>query len=344
MDAPVDVLVCTKCGAPLTLGEGDTTTCKHCGTDTVVPERHRRLRELRGKDAALRAQGEAMFDRLDSPPSMAMGVLAMTLDLNMLPFLIVYGIPVGLASVLWALDATTKLAHYRHVPEASIPFAVTMLFVGLVLLVLLFIPRALGVYGNRRASGRMMLVQALAAKLPTTPGGPSMCRVCGAPLEIQENASVCACIYCGAENAVRIRTTLLVRTHQVVAALGNSVADALRIDDAERKETRAKLRSELARYVIRITVLCGLFGLTGRSKEDEDSFGMHHASTATYVSAAAMIALVGSVIFFIYRSVSAKRDDDGPQRRAANPAPEWVRFVGPVIFLVLIWVVFTHHR
>ncbi len=100
MDGPVEVLVCTQCGAPLTLGEGATTTCKRCGTETVVPERHRRLRELGSKDAALRAQGEAMFDRLDRPPSMVVGVLAMTFDLNLLAFLLVYGIPVGLASVL----------------------------------------------------------------------------------------------------------------------------------------------------------------------------------------------------------------------------------------------------
>jgi DNA-directed RNA polymerase subunit RPC12/RpoP len=343
MDAPVEVLVCPKCGAPLTLGDRETTTCKRCGTETVVPERHRRLRELRGKDAALQAQGEAMFDRLDSPPSLVTGVVAMTLDLNMLAFLFFYGIPVGLASILWSLDATTWLAHYRHVPEAQIPFAVTMVFAGLVLLVLLFVPRALGVYANRRASGRLMLVQGLAAKLPAQPGGPSTCRVCGAPLEIPENARVCDCIHCGAQNAVRIRSKLLARTEKAVAARSETVADALRIDDAERKETRAKLGSELGRYVIRIVTMCGLFGLIGSSHSHEDSFGMPETSTASYVSAAAVVALVGCTFFFIYRSIKATGDDDGPQRRAGNPAPGWVRVVGPMVFLFLIYIVFTHH-
>jgi DNA-directed RNA polymerase subunit RPC12/RpoP len=343
MDTPVEVLVCTKCGAPLTLGDGETTTCKRCGTETVVPERHRRLRELRSKDAALRAEGDAMFERLDRPPSLLTGVVAMALDLNMLAFLFFYGIPVGLASVLWALDATTSLARYRHVSEAQIPFAVTMAFAGLLLLVLLFIPRALGVYANRRASGRLILVQGLAAKLPSTPGGPSTCRVCGAPLEIRENARVCDCIYCGAENAVRIRSKLLARTQKAVVARGETVADALRTDGAERKETRAKLWSELGRYVIRIVTLCGLFGLTGLSDRHEGSQGMREASTATYVSAAAVVALVGCIFFFIYRSMKANGDDDGPQRRAGNPAPEWVRVVGPIVFLFLIYIVFTHH-
>jgi DNA-directed RNA polymerase subunit RPC12/RpoP len=343
MDAPVEVLICTNCGAPLAFGDGDTTKCNRCGTETVVPERHRRLRDLRGTDAALRAEAEAMFARLDSPPSMVTGVLAMTLDLNMLAFLFVYGIPVGLGSVLWALDATTWLAHYRRVPEAEIPFAVTMAFVGLVLLVLLFVPRALGVYANRRATGRLMLVQGLAAKLPSTPGGPSTCRVCGAPLAILENASVCDCIYCGAQNAVRIRSKLLALTQMAVAAFAKTVADALRIDDAERKETRAKLRSELGRYVIRIVTICALFGLTGLSHRDADFSGMREASTATYVSAAAVVALVGCVFYFIYRSMKDKSDDDGPQRRAGNPAPEWVRMVGPIVFLFVVYVVFTHH-
>jgi predicted RNA-binding Zn-ribbon protein involved in translation (DUF1610 family) len=173
--------------------------------------------------------------------------------------------------------------------------------------------------------------------------GPSTCRVCGAPLEIRENARVCDCIYCGAENAVRIRSKLLARTQKAVVARGETVADALRTDGAERKETRAKLWSELGRYVIRIVTLCGLFGLTGLSDRHEGSQGMREASTATYVSAAAVVALVGCIFFFIYRSMKANGDDDGPQRRAGNPAPEWVRVVGPIVFLFLIYIVFTHH-
>ena len=60
MDAPVEVLICTNCGAPLAFGDGDTTKCNRCGTETAL----------------------AMFARLDSPPSMLTGVLAMTLDLK----------------------------------------------------------------------------------------------------------------------------------------------------------------------------------------------------------------------------------------------------------------------
>jgi DNA-directed RNA polymerase subunit RPC12/RpoP len=340
----VDVLVCTKCGAPLALGTGDTTRCVHCGTEVEVPERHRKLRALRAEDAALRGQSEALFDRLDSPPSMVTGVLAKTLDLNMLAFLLVYGIPVGLASVLWALDATTWLAHHRHVPEASIPFGVTMIFAGLALLVLLFVPRAIGVYANRRASARMILVEGLAAKLPKTPGGPSTCRLCGAPLEIVPDARVCDCLYCAGQNAVRIRTKLLAGMRKAVASLGKTVEDALRVDDAERKETRKKLRSELLRYVIRIVVLLTLFTLAGSAEKEEGApFGMQ-GSSVSLVGGAAIVGLVLCVFFFLYRSMKGAGEDDGPQRRAGNPAPEWVRFVGPVVFLVLVYMVFTHHR
>jgi len=325
----VDALRCVKCGAPVTLGEGDTTKCTHCGAVTVVPETHRQLRALRQQNAALRADAERAFASLDRPPNLVVGVLARTFDLSMLAFLILYGVPVGLVSIFAGLSITNRIALHEHISPDDVPMTLTLIMMGLILLLIVFVPRAMGVYSNRRATGRATLVTALAAHLPEIPGGPTTCRTCGAALEFGGDAAVVACVYCGAENAVRIKTQLLTQTGKAVRSLSRSIQNAVNSNAVERRRTLTLLFRELGRYAFRIAVLVGLFAVQITSFENANK-----NDTSPALGICAAVALVGVVIFFIFRSAAK---DDSNERRAGNPAPEWVSYVGPIVFWILLY-------
>jgi predicted RNA-binding Zn-ribbon protein involved in translation (DUF1610 family) len=326
----VDALRCSKCGAAVPLGNGDTTTCAHCGAQTVVPEAHRQLRALREKNASLRADAEHAFAQLDRPPNLVIGILARTFDLSMFAFLLVYGTPVGLVSIFAGLAASNRIAQREHLSENDAPFWVVIVVAAAALLVMVFIPRVMGVYANRRATGRATLVTALAAHLPKMPGGPSTCRSCGAALEFGADATVVRCVYCGTENAVRIRTQLLEQTEKKVRSLSRSIQNAVTSDAVERSRTRTLLLRELGRYVLRTTILAGLFGVEAYTLDQANQNG-----SSPTIGILAAVALVVVVIFFIFRSATAQ--DDADERRAGNPAPAWISVVGPIVFWVLLY-------
>ncbi len=93
MKTNVEILVCPSCGAPVPLGTGEVSRCVHCRTEVPLPEAHRELRRLGAAEQTQRREAEEIFARLDRPPPLLVKVLAAVLDLSMLPFLMVYGIP-----------------------------------------------------------------------------------------------------------------------------------------------------------------------------------------------------------------------------------------------------------
>lgn len=96
------VLQCAECGAPLVLGAADAIVCASCGASTPVPQAYRDLQSARRDDPAVRTQAERVLRRLDRPPSMVVKVLARCLDLPMLAFAMLYGVPLGLFAILEA--------------------------------------------------------------------------------------------------------------------------------------------------------------------------------------------------------------------------------------------------
>ncbi len=325
----VDVLACAKCGAPVALGDADLARCKNCGADTPIPEAHRKLRDLRRKDAELRARADKIFDELDSPPSLFVGVLAQTFDLGMFAFLIVYGIPLMLAAIFGSMFIVGAVAVHFGATVDDVPFPIVVLVAAFLVMVMTFVPRALGVYANRRASARAALVTALAAKSPTVEGGLTTCRECVAPLDIPFDVRVVHCAYCDAFNAVRIRTKLLAQTSSIVGTLGSSIESAAHRDIAERQRTRAQLWSELRRYAFRTATLGGVLAFANMHSED---------GQPPVIGIIANFIGVFLLIFYIARSASAAPDDDIATRRSGNPAPEWVRFVGPIAFYGVLYL------
>ncbi|MEO8844999.1 MAG: hypothetical protein ABI591_22475 [Kofleriaceae bacterium] len=325
----IEILRCRACDMPLVLGDGSTITCSGCGAQTAVPDTYRELQRARHDDAPLRAQAETVLRKLARPPSVVVQVLARCLDLPMLAFVMLFGIPVTLFAILEADKANRWLAPHLHLKSADdVPFGYMVAIMCFLMLVIAFVPRAFGIYANRRATERGKLVAALRARAPERPGGPSTCRSCGAPLEVATNAIVATCSYCGVESAVVVDAAVAAITEGVVRNLGKTMVDAAMHDRAERRSTRGLLARELGRYTLRTVLLGTGFALGSQETADKKS---------TTVGVVALVATVLLFIFFVLRSAQASGNDDAAARRAGNDIPSWVGIVGP---LVMAWLMF----
>ena len=325
--ADLEVLRCSSCNAPLVLADTDTVTCPSCNAATPVPAPYRDLLRARHDEAALRAEAERLLRRLDRPPSIITKVLARILDLPMIAFVMLYGIPIMLFAILEADRANRWLAPRLHLASADdVPFGYMVAIMCGLMLVIAFIPRAFGVYANRRVTARVRLLGSLRAHPPDVPGGPATCRACGAPLAVATNAIVATCTYCRAENAVALETTTVATAKKLAGKLAKTIGEAAADDRAERRATLRLLAKEAGRYTLR-TVLLGT-GFALGSREDAD-----HKSTP--VAVVALVATLFLFIFFIFRS--SKFASDAEDRRSGNDVPSWVGYVGPV---VAAWLMF----
>lgn len=323
----LEVLHCKKCDAPLALGDDDTVTCPSCGTPNDVPAAYRELHSARIADAAARDRAEHVLRSLDRPPSMAVKVLARMFDQNMFAFMVLFGVPMGIGSVVLALDANTVIARHFHYPSADdVPFSFTVVIIFAILFLCAFVPRALGVYANRRVTDRANLLMALAAHPPKVAGAASTCRMCGAPLTVEPDKLLAVCSYCRAENAVHLETKLVAQAGAIAATLGREVGDAALRDRRERVATRRQLRHELGRYLFRTVLLGAAFACA--CQEDAD----RHPTTLGIIGVVVTVALF---MTFLIRSLMTA-DEDAHERRAGNDAPGWIAIVGPIVVLVLL--------
>lgn len=317
-----------KCDAPLVLADSETITCASCGAVTAVPEAYRELHRARLADASVRERAELALRTLDQPPSMVTKVLARVFDQNMFVFMLLYGTPITIGSILFSLSMTDWIAaHFHYASPDDVPFAYMLVFIVGALFAWAFVPRALGVYANRRVTDRTKLLAALAAHPPKVPGAAATCRICGAPLAVDKDAIVAVCSYCRAQNAVHLETKVAVETRAVAAAVGREMQDALEQDAKARAATRRLLFRELRRYTLR-TVLLGVGFYLG-SMEDAD----HHSTTV------GVIGIVATTLLFIYFILSSgmHHDEDADDRRAANDVPSWVGWVGPLVAMMVLF-------
>lgn len=324
----LEVLRCTKCDAPLVLADSEQVTCPSCSTVNAVPEAYRELVRARHADTSVRERAELVVRRLDRPPSMVTKVLARVFDQNMFVFLLVFGTPVLIGSIKLALRVESWIrAHHHYASSEDVPFGYLLLIVVAALFVWAFVPRALGVYANRRVADRTKLLAALAARPPKVPGAASSCRVCGAPLTVEKDAIVAVCAYCNAQNAVRLETKIALDTRASSAAVGREIDDALTQDAKDRTATRRLLLRELGRYTLRAVLLGGGFYLGSQETPDHQS---------TTVGIVALVVTTLMLIFFVLTS-GMHHDEDAEDRRAGNDAPDWVGWVGPIVAMVVMF-------
>jgi DNA-directed RNA polymerase subunit RPC12/RpoP len=326
---PVDVLRCPACGADVPLGQADDARCVHCGREVPLPETYRELRRLQREDEASRQRAQALFSTLDSPPWLFTRVLAAVFDQPMIVFWIFFGVPVGLASVLGGL-AIGERCRLSEAASTGASFVILFAFA--------FVPRSIGIYANRRAGGRRLLLAGLAAQPPRLPGGPARCRECGAPLDVTPGALVARCVYCGADSAVRVRTPFVARARRAVRVAAHTIDEAAALDRRERAATRRTLANELRRYLLTTAVFGGLFATFMWDDARVTALGEGSAP------ALGLVALVIGTLLLIavmLRSVASDKGDveEARLRREGNGLPDWVRIAGPPGVWLALWLV-----
>ncbi|HEX4340772.1 MAG TPA: hypothetical protein VH062_32915 [Polyangiaceae bacterium] len=327
--ASVEVLHCPACGADVPLGEGDETRCVHCGVVVPLPEAHRELRRIQREDAAARQSAERLFSRLDSPPFLVTRILAAVFDQPMLVFWLFFGTPVGLFSIFAGLAVDARF----HPPSAVVSFV----SFG-TLFVLAFLPRSLGIYANRRASGRGILVAGLRARPPKLPGGPEECRECGAPLDVLPGASVARCAYCRADNAVVVSTPFRKQAERTARRVAHTVEQAAEVDRRERAATRSALFREAGRYLLSIGTFGTLFGVY---MWDDERVQRRDDGSAPAIGLVALVVGTLLLIVLMLRSGGTKDGrtaEEARLRREGNDLPSWVRVAGPPGVIAILWI------
>lgn len=302
MPSALAVLRCGACGAPLALGEGEVATCGSCGASTPIPAEHRALRDAARWDAQARQDAEATLRRLDRPPGPLLRGLAVVARIPFFVVLLLFGVPLFLATfgVAWRVSLSIAAAMGWSTGE-ELSSALVVGVMGAMFYAMAIVPTFLLVYGGRRVTAHSRVVAALAAKPPARPGGPASCRACGGPLDVAAEALVARCLYCRAENAVRVRPAHLKAARGTAAKLEATIAAAASQDRHERGATRRALGRRLWRVTWKAGVLVGLWVY---AQHGFDAVGPDEAPGG------AILALVVLVVFLIYVIMSSAASSD----------------------------------
>ncbi len=220
-EAPMQPLQCAHCGALVPLGHGATARCSYCGSDTPVPAQYGALQQTSQSFAADRRLAQELYGRVGRPPGWVMrwldkgtestsrigGAVGRILLLLLLaqPLIGVglvmagaylLGFPV--ATIIHTVESARGIPRLPLSPYVVLPSAClgSMVFLG--------IPMIVVQRERRLAKIRRDIHASLAAALPERPGGPSLCRLCGAPLDVPRGALGVPCTYCGADNLVAL--------------------------------------------------------------------------------------------------------------------------------------------
>jgi DNA-directed RNA polymerase subunit RPC12/RpoP len=335
MTAELKVLECPGCKAPVPLTDGEGAACPHCGGDVRFPPAYVALRRANALDKASRAEAERLFSTLSKPAPLAARVAAAIVDQPMIGFWFFFGAPVGIAGILAGLALDGVAARVLGYPSADdVPFAFTLGAIFAAIFLLAFVPRAFGIFANRRATARRVLSEGLACRPPAMPGGPSRCRECDAPIDLPDGALVARCPYCGADNAARIRAGQLLGAATAAASVAHTVVEAAGIDREERGATARTLFKELARYLVTTGVFAGLFIAYAIDSDRAAAHGEQLGGAGF----AAMLAAVILFIVLIIRSIAGKEQRaEARGRREGTGVPGWVRFVGPIALWLVVF-------
>ena len=241
MTVAIEILRCDGCGAPVPLGDGDHVICAHCGAEVAIPAEQRALRDAVRADAATRTVATGLYAEMGSAPSIVLRVFAVVTPL----VLVIIGVPIILVAsiVLYdtAVSALGRALFHVEVLDAMSDMANTLasyalgFVIGLILLVL-------GAYARRRGVSLRQVQAGLAVHPPAREGGPSTCRLCGAPLTIPADADGVMCDYCRADNLVRVPEAWVGTVRQGTKKLAGAIEDAVAEYEAEALALRKRLR------------------------------------------------------------------------------------------------------
>jgi LSD1 subclass zinc finger protein len=222
-------LCCSACGALLSLGQGTTVRCPHCTAETRVPEEYGSLQRAARGYAEDRRLAESLYGRVGKPPGRFAMALAHGADDTVGIASVVGRVLLGIAgshpgvgvllfmatayAIGFPIAAMIRAAYWltRHpVPAHLSPYLVLGIATPAVVF-LIGIPVVLLKREGLLATVRKDIHASLAAALPQRPGGPSLCRNCGAALDVPPGALGVPCTYCKADNLVALPASWVAR-------------------------------------------------------------------------------------------------------------------------------------
>jgi DNA-directed RNA polymerase subunit RPC12/RpoP len=207
----IDPFQCSRCNAPLVVVDAPTAVCPYCGAVNEVPASYREeLRLARDLDQTTRrAIAEwARLDHISVPRWWFVGAVT-------IPFLLIAaGFPILLTVGLLKMVSSTNLARLVAV------------FVWLPLAPAVFLASRIGMR-NLLVSGAARIGLAFAAIRSTSESGGLNCRQCGAPLTVEADDILVRCLYCDAENIVRLDATQMRSLETNVGLAKMSLAQAM---------------------------------------------------------------------------------------------------------------------
>lgn len=204
-------LQCVSCNAPLAVVDDSSVACAFCQTINLIPQQYRdELRLTRDLDDATRNAARE-WSRLNQ------------LSFSRWWFICTASAPFILMSGGIALIVISGLV--RIVSRSALPL---LSGVG-IWLPLIPVQAIAAVVGIRMilVSGAASVAAAFAAAPPFAPGAPPGCRLCGAPLSVNEGDLVVRCMYCKAESIIYLDQSAMRDLQANVVSARSSLAQAM---------------------------------------------------------------------------------------------------------------------
>jgi hypothetical protein len=204
-------LQCVSCNAPLPIVDSSSAACAFCGTSNPIPQQYRdELRLSRELDDATRNAARE-WSRLNQISFPRWWFVCATCA----PFILMSG---GLAAVLIA-------GLFGRASPSALPM-LSGIGIWLPLIPLQGVAAIVGIK-MILVSGTASVGAAFAAAPPTAPGAPPSCRLCGAPLTVNEGDILVRCIYCKAESIICLDQSSMRDLQVRVGSARSSLAQAM---------------------------------------------------------------------------------------------------------------------
>ena len=303
--------------------------------ETPIPPEYVELRALRTRDAAQRRAAEKLLKKLDRPAWLFTKIVARVFDLPMFLFWIFYAGPLIFASIIGSFILGKHWAHHLGLRSADdLPWWEIYLCAAMIFFVFALLPRVIGVYANRRATGRAQLACGSARSRAVHAGrSPALCRNCGAPLEVAKDALVAHCLYCETDNVIEVRMPLRVATRHAVAEVGHALDDAVSLERKNRRALRRTLLSELRRYAVRAVCFVVPICVWGWDYDRSEKTGQ----TPGWGLFSLVFVTIYLISLFLV-SGGRKKTERAPDAFSGNDVPEWVGLAGPVALWIILYL------
>ena len=226
----LEPLLCPNCEAPIPLGRGMDMTCPYCRHLVPIPQDYVEARALRMRAAIKQDEANRLFRRLGKPPGVALTILSRVSGCFLL---MVCFFALMLLPMLFQLFTKAVAKYYLVVEKVnpmdvySVDFMATTYW-ALVLLIFL-VPFQI-LYAIRfKVLAQEQIMRSLASAPPEKPGGPALCRRCGAPLLLPANAFGVTCEYCQTDNLARVEQSFVSKTHAFAEGVCTDIFQAQHI-------------------------------------------------------------------------------------------------------------------